>query len=305
MTTTRTRPVIARTRGELARALAQLRAKGSVALVPTMGALHDGHRALIRTGHTLADAVVVSIFVNPLQFGPQEDLASYPRTLPTDLAACREEGVALIFAPSRDVVYPRLPLVTVSAGPLGAVLEGASRPGHFDGVLTVVAKLFSLVQPDVAVFGEKDAQQLVLVRRMVSDLDLPVHVVGVPIVREPDGLALSSRNSYLSLAERDEARALSAGLRAGAEQAGGGAEAVRRAAGRALDAAHSVQVDYLALVDPASLQEVGPGHEGPALLALAARVGPTRLIDNVTVTLPPAGPATASLRTELAPTTDR
>ena len=208
MTTTRTRPVIARTRGELARALAQLRAKGSVALVPTMGALHDGHRALIRTGHTLADAVVVSIFVNPLQFGPQEDLASYPRTLPTDLAACREEGVALIFAPSGDVVYPRLPLVTVSAGPLGAVLEGASRPGHFDGVLTVVAKLFSLVQPDVAVFGEKDAQQLVLVRRMVSDLDLPVHVVGVPIVREPDGLALSSRNSYLSLAERDEALSL-------------------------------------------------------------------------------------------------
>lgn len=294
MTTTRTRPVVARTRGEMARALARLRAvdadgsKGSVAFVPTMGALHGGHRGLIRTAHTLAEHVVVSIFVNPLQFAPGEDLAQYPRTFSADLAACREEGVALIFAPSPEVVYPRPPVVTVSAGPLGKLLEGASRPGHFDGVLTVVTKLFSLVQPDVAVFGEKDAQQLVLIRRMVSDLDLPVHVVGVPTVREPDGLALSSRNAYLKPAERAVAATLSRALREGAEQAPAGPDAVRHTAAARLAAETLLQVDYLALVSPSNLQEVPEGAEGPALLAVVARIGTTRLIDNITLTLPPA-----------------
>ncbi|MEP6463100.1 MAG: pantoate--beta-alanine ligase [Frankiaceae bacterium] len=294
MTTTRTRPVVARTRGELARALARLRAvdadgsKGSVAFVPTMGALHGGHRGLIRTAHTLAEHVVVSIFVNPLQFAPGEDLAQYPRTFSADLAACREEGVALIFAPSPEVVYPRPPVVTVSAGPLGNLLEGASRPGHFDGVLTVVTKLFSLVQPDVAVFGEKDAQQLVLIRRMVSDLDLPVHVVGVPTVREPDGLALSSRNAYLKPAERAVAATLSRALHEGAEQAPAGPDAVRHTAAARLAAETLLQVDCLALVSPSNLQEVPEGAEGPALLAVVARIGTTRLIDNITLTLPPA-----------------
>jgi pantoate--beta-alanine ligase len=295
MTTTRTRPVVARTRGELARALAGLRAagsedgtKGSIALVPTMGALHGGHRGLMRTAHTLADSVVVSIFVNPLQFGPGEDLAEYPRTFGADLTACREEGIALIFAPHPKVVYPRPPVVTVSAGALGDVLEGASRPGHFDGVLTVVTKLFSLVQPDVAVFGEKDAQQLVLIRRLVSDLDLPVHVVGVPTVREPDGLALSSRNAYLSPVEREVAGTLSRALRAGAEQASFGPAAVRQSAMRLLAAEPSIRVDYLALVNPTSLQDISDAHEGPALLAVAARIGGTRLIDNLTLMLPPA-----------------
>lgn len=285
MTTTRTRPVVARTRGELARALVALRARGSVALVPTMGALHDGHRALLRAGRTLADSVVVSIFVNPLQFGPGEDLASYPRTFDADLAACRDEGVALVFAPTAGVVYPRSPLVTVSAGPLGEVLEGASRPGHFDGVLTVVTKLFSLVGPDVAIFGEKDAQQLVLIRRMVSDLDLPVHVVGVPTVREPDGLARSSRNAYLTPAQRRPAAALSRALRAGAAAARQGPEAVRRAAAAVLSAEPGVVLDYLALVDPTDLQHVDAAYEGPALLAVAARVGTTWLIDNVSIPL--------------------
>jgi len=285
MTTTRTRPVVARTRGELARALVALRARGSVALVPTMGALHDGHRALLRAGRTLADSVVVSIFVNPLQFGPGEDLASYPRTFDADLAACRDEGVALVFAPTAGVVYPRSPLVTVSAGPLGEVLEGASRPGHFDGVLTVVTKLFSLVGPDVAIFGEKDAQQLVLIRRMVSDLDLPVHVVGVPTVREPDGLARSSRNAYLTPAQRRPAAALSRALRAGVAAAGQGPEAVRRAAAAVLSGEPGVVLDYLALVDPTDLQHVDAAYEGPALLAVAARVGTTWLIDNVSIPL--------------------
>lgn len=302
MTTTRTRPVVARTRGELARGLARLRsaestegsAKGSIAFVPTMGALHAGHRGLIRTAHTLADSVVVSIFVNPLQFGPGEDLASYPRSFGADLEACREEGVALIFAPHPEVVYPRPPVVTVSAGPLGDVLEGASRPGHFDGVLTVVIKLFSLVQPDVAVFGEKDAQQLALIRRMVSDLDMPVHVVGVPTVREPDGLALSSRNAYLSPTERQVAGALSRALRAGAEQAPAGPEAVRRSAAAMLAAQPGVRLDYLALVNPSNLAEVSDTFEGPALLAVAARVGTTRLIDNVTLTLPAPEPVSVA-----------
>jgi len=282
-------PVVARTRGGLARGLAGLGRGGrSVALVPTMGALHAGHRALIGRARELADSVVVTIFVNPLQFGPGEDLDRYPRPLEADLRLCAEAGVALVWAPPQEVVYPDPPRVMVSAGELGTRLCGATRPGHFDGVLTVVAKLLHLAAPDVAVFGEKDAQQLALVRRMVHDLDLPVHVVGVPTVREPDGLAVSSRNRYLDPEARIEATALFHALAAGAAAAGAGPEAVRWAARAVLDEAEDVRVDYLAVVDPDGLDEVPADHAGPALLAVAAYVGDARLIDNVTVAL--AGP---------------
>lgn len=293
MKTTRTAaPVVARSRGGLARGLAGLRRGGNgVALVPTMGALHDGHRALLHRAAELADSVVVTIFVNPLQFGPGEDLDRYPRTFESDLRLCAEAGVALVWAPPPGVVYPEPPKVMVSAGEMGSRLCGASRPGHFDGVLTVVAKLLHLTAPDVAVFGEKDAQQLALVRRMVRDLDLPVHVVGVPTVREADGLAVASRNRYLDPAARVAATALSRALVAGAAAAAGGPDAVRRAALAVLAGVDGVRVDYLALVDPDRLAEVPAGHTGPALLAVAAYVGGTRLIDNVTVALAGPGPA--------------
>jgi pantoate--beta-alanine ligase len=288
-------PRVARTRGELARALAALRADGrSVALVPTMGALHDGHRALIRRAGELADAVVVSVFVNPLQFAPGEDLDRYPRPWDDDLAACTDEGVAVVFAPSVEVMYPDEPIVRVRAGAAGDLLEGAHRPGHFDGVLTVVAKLFNLVRPDVAVFGEKDAQQLALIRRMVSDLDVPVHVVGLPTVREPDGLARSSRNAYLSVDEHARALTLSRALFAGAAAADDGAWAVREAAGAVLDAADGVDLDYLELVDAATLRPVDSAFTGNALLLIAARVGSTRLIDNVAVVVGAPAPGTSA-----------
>ncbi len=285
-------PVLARTRGGLARGLVGVRRRGdSVAVVPTMGALHEGHTALIRRAGELADSVVVTIFVNPLQFGAGEDLDRYPRTLEADLRLCAEQRVALVWAPPAEVVYPTPPRVTVTAGELGTRLCGAARPGHFDGVLTVVAKLLHLTGPDVAVFGEKDAQQLTLVRRMVHDLDLPVHVVGVPTVRDPNGLAVSSRNRYLDADQRVAAAALSRALAAGAGAAADGPDAVRRAAGAVLGRATGVGVDYLALVDPDGLEDVPADHAGPALLAVAARVGPTRLIDNVTVSLAGPGPA--------------
>jgi pantoate--beta-alanine ligase len=272
------------TRDELAAARDALAARGArVAVVMTMGALHDGHAALLRAARELADAVIATIFVNPLQFGPTEDRDRYPRTLAADVAVCQRAAVEAVFAPAQAVVYPEPPQVTVGAGPLGNVLEGASRPGHFDGVLTVVAKLLHLTRPDVAVFGEKDAQQLVLIRRMVRDLDFGVDVVGVPTVREPDGLALSSRNRYLAPAERATALALSRALRAGATAAAAGPTQVRRAAQAVLDAEPGLRLDYLALVDPATLAEVEDNHAGPALLAVAGRVGATRLIDNVTM----------------------
>jgi pantoate--beta-alanine ligase len=256
-----------------------------LALVPTMGALHEGHLSLIETAREHADAVVVSVFVNPRQFGPGEDLDRYPRTLDADLKASAAAGADVVFAPPVEVVYPRTPMVTVAAGELGSVYEGAVRPGHFDGVLTVVAKLFGMVRPDVAVFGEKDAQQLALIRMMVADLNLPVRIVGRPIVREPDGLALSSRNRYLSAAERETALALSGALRAGARVAADGVPAVRSAATAVLDEAAEADpplgVDYLITVDPAGFSEVPSGHRGPVLLAVAGRVGATRLIDNM------------------------
>jgi pantoate--beta-alanine ligase len=249
-----------------------------VALVPTMGALHAGHLALVREAQARADAVVVSIFVNPLQFGPGEDLQRYPRTLDADLAALDGQRVDAVFVPAAAEVYPGgPPQVRVDPGPLGNLLEGASRPGHFAGVLTVVTKLFGLVRPDVAVFGEKDYQQLVLIRRAVADLELGVRVVGAPTVREADGLALSSRNRYLSPDERTRARSLSRALRAGAARHT--PEAVLRAATAELT---GVEVDYLALRGA----DLGAAPDtGPARLLVAARVGGARLIDNVPVTL--------------------
>jgi pantoate--beta-alanine ligase len=284
-------PGLARTRGELAAARAGLPAP--VVLVPTMGALHAGHRVLLRAARALAGgearlpgSVVVSIFVNPLQFGPGEDLDRYPRTLDDDLAMCASEGAGLVFAPSAAEMYPGgEPGITVDPGPAGRVLEGEFRPGFFDGVLTVVLKLLNLTRPDVAVFGQKDAQQLALVRRMVRDLDLGVVIESVPTVRDADGLAVSSRNAYLSADSRAKALTLSRALRAGSARAAEGAAAVLSAAGEVLAAEPALVVDYLALVDPATFTPVQPGRTGPATLAVAATVGGTRLIDNVPVVL--------------------
>jgi pantoate--beta-alanine ligase len=271
---------LVRTRAELAAARAGV--AGSLALVPTMGALHDGHAELIRLAGTLADVVAVSIFVNPLQFGPAEDLDRYPRTPERDVELLDRLGVRLVFAPGVAEMYPDgRPAVTVDPGPLGALLEGASRPGHFAGVLTVVTKLLGLVRPDVAVFGEKDYQQLALIRRTVADLELGVRIVGGPTVRDSDGLALSSRNRYLSAEQRQQALALPRSLRAGADEGSNGAGAVLKAATEAL---RGIDVDYLALRGV----DLGPAPAaGPARLLVAARIGTTRLIDNVPLTLGP------------------
>ena len=281
-------PVVARTRLGLA---AARRGLGSpVVLVPTMGGLHDGHRELIRQARGIASpngSVVVSVFVNPLQFGAGEDLERYPRTLNADVFIAAEEGADLMFAPDAAQMYPQPQLVTLDPGPVGRVLEGESRPGHFSGVLTVVAKLFQLTGADVAVFGEKDAQQLALVRRMVGDLDLGVEIVDVPTVRDDDGLAISSRNRFLSPAERHTALLLPAALRAGQEAAHAGPAAVRKSAGEILATATDppLRLDYLALVDTGTFEEVGEEHGGPARLLVAARVGATRLIDNTPLSL--------------------
>ncbi|GIE79924.1 pantothenate synthetase [Actinoplanes philippinensis] len=267
------------TRADLAAALDA--ATGEIAVVMTMGALHEGHRRLMRVARERSAFVLVTIFVNPLQFGPGEDYERYPRTLDDDLAACRAEGVSVVFAPGRDDVYPDgAPSVTMHPGPLGEILEGASRPGHFAGMLTVVEKLLMLTRADVAYFGEKDYQQLALIRRMVRDLELPAEIVGVPTVREEDGLALSSRNRYLSPEERRAALALSRALREGAAQ--GDPEAVLAVAQKILSEEPGVRPDYLALTGA----DLGPAPaEGPARLLVAARVGATRLIDNVPLTL--------------------
>ena len=259
-----------------------LRATGRrIVLVPTMGALHDGHLTLIRAARRVPGAVVVvSIFVNPLQFGAGEDLDAYPRTLDDDLDALRAEGVEIAFTPTADDMYPHGTRTTVVPGQLGAELEGASRPTHFAGVLTVVLKLFNTVRPDRAYFGEKDYQQLTLIRQMVADLDLGVEVQGVPIVREADGLAMSSRNRYLDPVQREQAGALSAALLAGMYSAAQGASAALDAARAVLDEVPALEVDYLELRDPA----LGPAPaEGPARLLVAARLGHTRLIDNIAV----------------------
>ncbi len=316
-------PVLLRTKAELAAARPGLTAP--VVLVPTMGALHAGHRALLRAARAHAGlgpetpenpetpespesplgpgagSVIVSIFVNPLQFRPGEDLDRYPRTLEADLAMCADEGVQAVFAPSAAEMYPGgRPEVTVDPGPMGQVFEGEFRPGFFGGVLTVVLKLFQLTRPDVAVFGEKDAQQLAMVRRMVSDLDLGLAVESVPIVRDADGLATSSRNRYLSAADRALALALPRALRAGqaraaagdagstgsAESAGSaGSAAVLAAAREVLSAESGLAVDYVAVVDPRTFAVAGPGHTGPARIIAAVTAGGTRLIDNMPVVL--------------------
>jgi pantoate--beta-alanine ligase len=273
---------VARTRDELR--IERDALAGTVGVVMTMGALHEGHRALMRAAREQAESVLVTIFVNPLQFGPNEDFDRYPRTFERDLEICRAEGVDLVFAPGRDEMYPGgEPVVRVEPGPLGEILEGASRPGHFAGVLTVVCKLFLLTRADLAFFGEKDYQQLALIRQMVRDLEIPVAVRGVPTVREPDGLALSSRNRYLTPEQRHAALALSRALREGAAQAD--PDSVRAVASKILSESTGIAVDYLALTDPA----LGPAPSaGPARLLVAARVGTTRLIDNTAVHLGPA-----------------
>jgi len=286
-------PQLATSRADLAAARALM--PGPVVLAPTMGALHDGHARLLGAARTLAGprgSVIVSIFVNPLQFGPNEDLDRYPRTLDADLAMCAREGADLVFAPAAAEIYPGgPPEVSVDPGPAGQRFEGEFRPGFFGGVLTVVLKLLHLTRPAVAVFGQKDAQQLTLVRRMVTDLNLDVVIEPVPTVRDADGLATSSRNRYLSAADRAVALALPRALLAGQAAAGGGADAVLAAARAVLRAQPALAVDYVALVDPGTF---GPAETGPALLVAAARAGATRLIDNMALVLPAEGAGDAA-----------
>jgi pantoate--beta-alanine ligase len=258
----------------------QRAAARSIALVPTMGALHDGHLGLVERARELADVVIVSIFVNPLQFAPTEDLDRYPRTLDADLAALGDRA-QMVFAPSVTEMYPDGPTQTrVTAGDVGQLYEGAYRPGHFDGVLTVVAKLLNVVQPRFALFGQKDAQQIFLVRRMVRDLNLPVSIEAAATVRDRDGLALSSRNRFLDTAARSSALAISAGLRAAAEAAHDGVDDALSAAHARVSAEPAVKLDYLVAVDPRTFLQVSNGYRGPVTMLIAARVGSTRLIDN-------------------------
>ncbi|HEX4017689.1 MAG TPA: pantoate--beta-alanine ligase [Frankiaceae bacterium] len=275
---------VAQSREELVRERAKLR--GPIGLVMTMGALHDGHGSLIREATKFGN-VMVTIFVNPLQFGAGEDLDRYPRTLGADLELCARAGACLVFAPTPDVVYPNgSPLVRIDPGPGGAMLEGASRPGHFAGVLTVVNKMLNLTRPDRAYFGEKDFQQLTLIERMVADLDMPVTIEGVPTWRDPDGLAMSSRNRYLSAGHRPTALALSQALAAGSKVAAHGREAVLDAARAAFAAHPDLKVDRLDLVDPVTLEDA---TSGPSRLLVAGiltgQTGPIRLIDNTALTL--------------------
>jgi pantoate--beta-alanine ligase len=269
------------------------RASGAtVGLVPTMGFLHEGHRSLMRAAHAECDFVLATIFVNPLQFGPNEDLDRYPRDLEGDLATCRDEGVDAVFAPRVSEMYPRGHDSTiVHVAGLTDGLCGGHRPGHFDGVSTVVAKLFSIVGPCRSYFGRKDAQQLAVVTRLAADLDFPVAVVGCPIVREPDGLALSSRNAYLDSADRAAALVLSRALFAAVDDVRAGERDAHSIVARVHErvAAESrVDVEYVACVDPDSLEPV-PSIGGRALLALAVRLGSTRLIDNVVLEADPVG----------------
>lgn len=280
------RPLLVSTREELQGALASA---GRTVLVPTMGALHEGHASLVRRAREEAGPegrVVVSVFVNPLQFGPGEDLDRYPRTLAADLETCAREGADVVFAPSADEVYPGgEPQVSIDPGPLGSVLEGEVRPGHFRGVLTVVAKLFGLVRPDAAVFGEKDYQQLVLIRRMVADLCLGIDVIGAPTQREPDGLAMSSRNAYLDDDQRRRAAIISRALYAAQDRAAYGKPAARGAAMKVLEEDQDLELDYLAIraADLSELEDNPDPVDGRILVA--ARFGATRLIDNMALSL--------------------
>ena len=272
------------TSAELRAAVAAARAGGAVVgFVPTMGALHAGHRSLLAAARRECGFVVASVFVNPLQFGPTEDLAVYPRDREGDLAELAAEGVDLAFLPGEREIWPAPPQVRLQVGVLADRLEGAIRPGHLDGVATVVAKLLHLVGPSRAYFGQKDAQQLAVVRRMVADLAFPNRIVACPTVREPDGLATSSRNAYLSAEERAQATALYRALEAGRAAWRRGERdpaAVEKTAHELLAGAEGVRVEYVALVEPAGFEPAEQAEAGQ-ILATAARVGPTRLIDNV------------------------
>jgi pantoate--beta-alanine ligase len=285
---------VVRTRNELAAALQNLRISGrTIALVPTMGALHDGHRSLLRNAADIADDVVVSIFVNPLQFGPAEDFGHYPRSFGADLAICAEHKVGIVFAPDVQTVYPGGdPLVRIDPGPVGTQFEGRARPGHFSGVLTVVAKLLGLIRPDIAVFGEKDAQQLFLIREMVADLDLGIEIASVPVFRDPDGLAVSSRNRYLDAEARAAALALSRSLHAARIARKDGPKAARSAALAVLEAETRLSVDYCAVVDPRTFSELAGDDSDDGLMIVAAKVAGTRLIDTAGLDFsPPGAPA--------------
>lgn len=278
------RPALAETIGALRDRLAPSRRAGStIGFVPTMGALHAGHARLIETARRESGCLVVSIFVNPLQFDREDDLARYPRTLETDVALCRSLGVDVVFSPASAEMYPAPPACTIDVGRLGDHLCGRFRPGHFRGVATVVMKLLQIVQPDAAYFGEKDAQQLAIVRRLVTDLSVPVTIVGVPTVREDDGLALSSRNQRLSPDERALARVLYRALQAAAAAIEAGATdapAIARDAARRIPEDPRLRLEYLAIVDPEEIQPVREVR-GPVLVAGALWVGETRLIDNI------------------------
>jgi pantoate--beta-alanine ligase len=259
-----------------------------LAFVPTMGALHEGHRSLIKLARSVGEVVAVSIFVNPLQFGPGEDYARYPRPLEDDLEVCEAEGVDVVLVPSVTDLYPPGRQVTLDAGALGSGLEGQSRPGHFNGVLTVVLKLFNIIRPQMAIFGEKDAQQLACIQRMVADLNIPVEIVAAPIVREPDGLAISSRNVFLTATERAVARSISAALEKAATQ--NSVPSARAAAYEVLDRAEAepcFELDYATIVNATTFAEVPDDHVGPATFVVAARVGGTRLIDNMIINFAP------------------
>jgi pantoate--beta-alanine ligase len=269
-------PVIVETIADLRERLADA---GTVALIPTMGALHDGHLAHIERARELADVVVISIFVNPLQFGPNEDYLRYPRDLEGD--AAKLAGVDYIFAPSAEEMYPTGATSTkVTAGNVGNLFEGRSRPGHYDGVLTVVNKLLNIVQPVAVTFGQKDAQQIFLVSRMVADLNLPVRVVTIDTVRESDGLAMSSRNRFLEPKERRASVALSRALEAAESSADRGIDAVLAAAQSVVMGEPLVELDYLAVVNSRTFLPVDDNYRGPATVLVAARIGTTRLIDN-------------------------
>ena len=278
------RPLVVESISALRTALAEA---GRVAFVPTMGALHEGHVSLVSHAATVADTVVVSIFVNPLQFTQPEDLERYPRTIEADVATIEATGLpVIVFAPSVDELYPTWPVETkVVAGPVGSMFEGASRPGHFDGVLTIVAKLIGIVRPETIIFGQKDAQQVFLVKRMVADLNLPVRVDVAPTVREPDGLALSSRNRFLDPKHKRAALTLSHALEAAESSADLGIDGVLAAAQGVLMGESLVQLDYLKVVVPSTFLPVNDGYTGKAVVIIAAVVGGVRLIDNTEVHL--------------------
>ncbi|MCB9490708.1 MAG: pantoate--beta-alanine ligase [Dehalococcoidia bacterium] len=262
---------------------------GVVGLTPTMGALHEGHRSLMRRAREECDSVIATIFVNPTQFAPGEDYTAYPRREQEDLAICEAEGVDLVFMPPVEEMYPEGATTTVSVGELSTILEGASRPGHFDGVATIVTKLFAITRPDRGYFGQKDAQQLMVIRRLARDLQLGVEVIGCPIIREEGGLALSSRNVYLTDEERTQALAISRGLRkAEAGWLGGlrDASALRGMVHEEIAAQPLARIDYVSLADAESLAECDGRVTRDALLSVAARFGKARLIDNTVLRIP-------------------